>query len=68
MAQENVSHSGKILSVDPQFIQVEIVSESACGACHAKGLCGVGDQKVKQVTVPTPICSSGCEDSFFTTV
>ena len=34
---------------------MEIVSESACGSCHAKGLCGVGEQKVKQVTVPTPV-------------
>ena len=34
---------------------VEIVSESACGACHAKGLCGVGEQKVKQVVVPAPV-------------
>ena len=55
MAQETVSHSGKILSVDPQLITVEIVSESACGACHAKGLCGLGEQKVKQVSVPTPV-------------
>ena len=55
MAQETVSHTGKVLSADPQFIQVEIVSESACGACHAKGLCGVGEQKVKQITVPTPV-------------
>ena len=55
MAQETVSHSGKVLSADPQFITVEIVSESACGSCHAKGLCGVGEQKVKQVTVPTPV-------------
>ena len=55
MAQETVSHSGKIISVDPQLITVEIVSESACGACHAKGLCGLGEQKVKQVSVPTPV-------------
>ena len=55
MAQETVSHTGKVISADPQFIQVEIVSESACGACHAKGLCGVGEQRVKQVSVPTPV-------------
>ena len=55
MSQETVSHSGRIVSIDPQLITVEIVSESACGACHAKGLCGVGEQKVKQVSVPTPV-------------
>ena len=55
MSQETVSHSGKVVAADPQFITVEIVSESACGACHAKGLCSLGDQKVKQVTVATPV-------------
>ena len=55
MAQETVSHSGRVVAADPQLITVEIISESACGACHAKGLCGVGEQKVKQVVVPTPV-------------
>ena len=55
MSQETVSHSGTILSVDPQFIKVEIVSESGCSSCHAQGLCGVWDQKVKEVMVPTPV-------------
>ena len=55
MSQESVSHAGKVIAADPQVITVEIVSESACGACHAKGLCGVGEQKVKQVVVPTPV-------------
>ena len=55
MTQETVSHSGKVLSVDPQFVTVEIVSASACGACHATGLCSLGDSKVKQVAVPTPV-------------
>ena len=52
---ETVSHSGKVIAADPQLITVEIVSESACSACHAKGLCGVGEQRVKQVQVPTPV-------------
>ena len=55
MTQETVSHSGKVVAVDPQLITVEIVSESACGACHAKGLCSLGEQKVKQVAVATPV-------------
>ena len=55
MSQESISHSGEVVAADPRFITVEIVSESACGACHAKGLCGVDSQKVKQVVVPTPV-------------
>jgi sigma-E factor negative regulatory protein RseC len=58
MSQESISHSGKVIAADPRLITVEIVSESACGACHAKGLCGIGEQKVKQVVVPTPVTES----------
>ena len=55
MPAESVSHTGKVIAADSRLITVEIVSESACGACHAKGLCGVGEQKVKQVVVPAPV-------------
>ncbi len=37
----------------PECTVVEIVSESACGACHAKGLCSVSESTVKEITVPT---------------
>ena len=30
-----------------------IISSSACSACHAKGMCGVADEKVKEIQVPT---------------
>ena len=32
---------------------VEIVSQSACSACHAKTLCSLGESVVKKVEVPT---------------
>jgi len=54
MPVETVNHSGRVLSSDAKSVTVEIVSESACGACHAKGLCGVGEQKVKTLVVPKP--------------
>ena len=54
MSHETVSHSGKILETDPRLTTVEIIAEDACGACHAKGLCSVGSQVVKKVTVATP--------------
>lgn len=50
---EEIVHSGKILEVTPEFTSVEIVSESACSACHAKGLCGVSESKSKIIQVPT---------------
>ena len=48
-----ITHRGRIVSITPEFTTVEIVSESACAACHARGLCSLGDSKVKQVEVPT---------------
>ncbi len=48
-----ITHRGRIVSITPEYTTVEIVSESACTACHAKGLCSLGDSKVKQVEVPT---------------
>lgn len=52
-SSSEISHKGRVVSVTPEVTMVEIVSESACGACHAKGLCSLGDSKVKMVEVPT---------------
>lgn len=52
-SSSEISHNGRVVSVTPEVTTVEIVSESACGACHAKGLCSLGDSKVKMVEVPT---------------
>lgn len=52
-SNKDISHKGRVLEVTPQFTTVEIISESACGACHAKGLCSLSDSKAKTVMVPT---------------
>ena len=41
------------MAIDPEITTVEIISEAACASCHAKGLCGLGEQQVKQVEVRT---------------
>ncbi len=53
MSKNEISHKGRIISVTPEVTVVEIVSTSACSACHAKGVCGVADSKIKEITVPT---------------
>lgn len=50
-----ISHTGRIVSIDPQTIRVEIVSEDACASCHAASLCGVSNGKVKLVDVPATL-------------
>ena len=50
---EEITHKGRIVAIDPDITTVEIISEAACGSCHAKGLCGLGEEKTKQVLVRT---------------
>ena len=38
-----IKHSGVVSRVTPDSVEVEIVSKSACAACHAKGVCGASD-------------------------
>lgn len=51
--QTEITHAGRIVDINPEFTTVEFVSESACASCHAKGLCGVGESKIKSVMVRT---------------
>lgn len=54
MARKNeISHSGKIIEITPDFTTVEITVSSACSSCHAKGLCGMSEQEDKVIMVPT---------------
>ena len=48
-----IAHRGRIVEITPEYTTVEIVSESACSACHAKGLCGLGESQKKAVQLPT---------------
>ena len=50
---EEITHKGRIVAIDPDITTVEIISEAACASCHAKGLCGLGEEKTKQVLVRT---------------
>jgi len=52
MAAGEVSHKGKVVSVGKDKVLVQIVSASACSACHAAGLCGASESRKKIVDVP----------------
>ena len=52
-SNSEISHRGRVVSVTPEVTTVEIISESACSACHAKGFCSLGEAKVKRIEVPT---------------
>lgn len=52
---ETVSHRGKVVQVTPESTTVEIISSSACSACHASGVCGMSEYTKKAVEVPTRV-------------
>ncbi|MGM9741709.1 MAG: SoxR reducing system RseC family protein [Candidatus Cryptobacteroides sp.] len=53
---KEISHKGKVLGVNGNVVSVEIVSQSACSACHAAGLCSMSEavSKVVEVKVAEP--------------
>lgn len=48
---EEISHKGVIKEISDKRILVEILSESACSGCHAKGFCSVADRKEKDIEI-----------------
>lgn len=55
MARERIEHEGKVISVDKDYIAVEILNKSACASCHAKAVCGASEESVKVVEVAQDI-------------
>jgi sigma-E factor negative regulatory protein RseC len=47
-----IDHDGIIEHIDGDVAHVKINSESACAACHAKGVCGAADQEEKYLDIP----------------
>ena len=49
---EVISHKGRVTGCGDGKVYVEIVSESACAACHAAGLCTMAESSKKIIEVP----------------
>jgi sigma-E factor negative regulatory protein RseC len=52
--QETISHEGVVTKITDDEMEIKIISQSACAACHAKSACGMGEQAEKILTVPRP--------------
>ena len=53
MVGGDIAHRGRIVSLTSEFTTVEILSESACGSCHAAALCGMAELQKKVLELPT---------------
>ena len=50
---DDINHEGIIKDIEEGFITVEILNKSACSVCHAKGVCTLGDEKIKEIEIDT---------------
>ena len=48
-----VKHCGEVVRIDGHSVFVLMTVNSACSACHAKGVCGASEQTDKVVEVET---------------
>ena len=44
-----IRHRGVITCLDP--LKAEIIAESACASCHARGVCMLSEKKIKEITL-----------------
>ena len=54
MSRESISHEGVITKIGDDALEIKIVAQSACAACHAKSACTMSDQTEKVLIVPRP--------------
>jgi len=54
MKEETISHEGIVTKITDDELEIKILAQSACAACHAKSACGMGEQAEKILTIPRP--------------
>ena len=54
MSEETISHEGVVTQITDDVLEIKILAQSACAACHAKSACGMGGQAEKILTLPRP--------------
>lgn len=54
MSKETISHEGVVTRITDDVLEIKILAQSACAACHAKSACGMGEHAEKVLTVPRP--------------
>ena len=52
--EETISHEGIVTKITDDELEIKILAQSACAACHAKSACGMCEQAEKVLIVPRP--------------
>lgn len=48
---DTIRHNGIIERIDGDTVFVRIIQQSACSACHARGMCSASDSKIKVIEI-----------------
>ncbi|MCI1779458.1 MAG: SoxR reducing system RseC family protein [Bacteroidales bacterium] len=51
MKTDSIKHDGRVISVTPGKIIVEITSNSACAVCHARAMCPTSESATKRIDI-----------------
>ena len=54
MPDKVITHEGVVTKINPTTLEITIIANSACGACHAKSACGFSESEEKILTIPKP--------------
>ena len=54
MTNETISHEGVVTKITDDELEIKILAQSACAACHAKSACSMSEQTEKILTIPRP--------------
>jgi sigma-E factor negative regulatory protein RseC len=53
--KSTVAHDGIIEEITETLVRVRFIAQSACSACHAKGVCSLSETEEKFVDVPNTL-------------
>ncbi|MFO7868366.1 MAG: SoxR reducing system RseC family protein [Bacteroidales bacterium] len=53
LQSSHICHSGIVEAITDNYVDVSIISKSACAACHAQSVCHISDEKEKNIRVHT---------------
>ena len=54
MSNETISHEGVVTKITDDELEIKILAQSACAACHAKSACTMSEMTEKSLTLPRP--------------
>ncbi len=50
--KDKIEHAGVVSRITDNSLVINMIVNSACTTCDAKGACGVGESEIKEVEVP----------------